>query len=403
MTTIPTFREKSTFAASLMKVNIRQFTMIFALLAIWVIFTVLTDFVFLTPRNISNLMLQTATTAILAIGMVLVIVTGNIDLSVGSTLGFTGAVAAMLMIKFNMDIYSTILLTLLVGIVIGAWHGYWVAYRKVPAFIVTLASMLIFRGSIIGLTGGQTQGLEMAPPKVAQAFAAVGQQYLPKISAKLPFNDTSLYFSLACIVIFIIFALYKRNSRIKYGFKVLPLGLELLKLAALSILIAVFASFMILYLGIPYAVLLVLIFALLFNFLANNTSFGRHLYAIGGNAEAARFSGINIAKATFILFVIMGALYSVAGIVYTARLNAATTSAGTNAELDAIAASVIGGTSLMGGEGSIMGALIGALVMASLDNGMSLMNLDITFQYVIKGLILLIAVGVDIATRQKSA
>ena len=383
------------------KSNIRQYTMFIALLLIWGIFTFLTEFIFLTPRNLTNLFVQSATTAILAIGMTLVIVTGHIDLSVGSVLGFTGAVGAVIMVKTDLGIWPAMACTLIAGALIGAWHGFWVAYRRVPAFIVTLASMLAFRGAIIGITGGQTLGLEMARGST-DLFKAIGQAYLPKINSTLPFNDTSLYFTLFCILLFIIFDMRKRKSRIKFGFKVLPIGLQILKLSALSVVIGAAASIMIFYMGIPYSILLVLAMTLIFSFIASNTVFGRHLYAIGGNPEAARLSGINIKKQTMKLFIIMGVVTAIAGLVFTARTNAATTSAGVNAELDAIAAVVIGGTSLMGGEGIIIGSVIGALVMESLNNGMSLMNLDVTWQYMIKGLILLLAVWADIATRKKA-
>src|SRR5438270_813016 len=272
-----------------MKRNSKQYTMFLALLAIWVIFSFVTDRVFLTPRNLSNLFVQTVTTAILAIGMVLVIVAGHIDLSVGSVLGFAGAVCALCMIKLEWGVIASVSATLVIGLAVGAWHGFW---------------------------GG-------------------------------------------------------------------------------------FAMIMVIYLGIPWAVIFVLALTVIFDFVARDTTFGRHLYAIGGNPDAARLSGINVPRHVFGLFMIMGLMTAIAGIVSTSRLNAATTSAGQNAELDAIASAVIGGTSLMGGEGTIFGAVIGALVMASLDNGMSLMNLDITFQYVIKGLILLLAVWVDMAQRKK--
>jgi len=382
--------------------NIRQYTMIFALLGIWLVFSILTGFIFLTPRNLSNLFVQTATTAILAIGMVLIIVTGNIDLSVGSVMGFCGAVAAILMIRAGWSPLPTVLVTLLVGLLIGAWHGFWIAYQKVPAFIVTLASYLAFRGAIIGITGGQTQGLEMAPEATANSFKAIGQAYLPKINESLPFHDTSLYLMIASVVAYWLFEMKVRRDRQKYGFHVLPMKYQLLKMFVISLVIAAFYGIMIIYLGVPYSVILVMALALLFTFISGNTVFGRHLYAIGGNAEASRLSGINIARNVMILYMLMGLLTAIAGIVYTARLNAATTSAGQNAELDAIASAVIGGTSLMGGEGTIVGGVIGALVMSSLDNGMSLMNLDITFQYIVKGLILLLAVWVDVKTRRKS-
>ncbi|HEU4382494.1 MAG TPA: sugar ABC transporter permease [Anaeromyxobacteraceae bacterium] len=386
------------------KHNSKQYTMFLALVAIWVIFAFLTEGVFFTPRNLSNLFVQTVTTAILAIGMVLVIVTGHIDLSVGSVLGFAGAVCAMLMIKMEWGVALSVLATLGVGVVIGAWHGFWVAYRKVPAFIVSLASMLAFRGLIIGITGGQTQGLEMAPERTAEAFKLIGQGYVPTLAAASEgqVHDTSLYFAALVILAFVVSSLRNRAARRRYGFPLVPMYLEVLRLAFVSALIAGFASVMVVYLGIPWSVIFVMALALIFTFLAQNTTFGRHLYAIGGNPDAARLSGINVPRHTFVLFVVMGVMTAIAGIVYTSRLNAATTSAGQNAELDAIAAAVIGGTSLMGGEGTIYGAVIGALVMASLDNGMSLMNLDITFQYVIKGLILLLAVWVDMAQRKKS-
>jgi len=388
---------------SSIKKNGKQYTMFVALIAIWTIFSFLTEGIFFTPRNLSNLFVQAATTAILGIGMVLIIVAGHIDLSVGSVLGFCGAVCAMLMIRLEWGAMTAIGATLLVGLAIGTWHGFWVAYRGVPAFIVSLASMLAFRGLIIGITDGQTQGLEMAPPHVAEHFKLIGQGYFPTIfpATENTIHDTSLYLSLLFIAVYVVSSLRKRASRIKYGFQVPPMGREIARLVLVSAIIGAFSMIMVIYLGIPWCIILVLALAVIFNFLASNTTLGRHLYAIGGNKDAALLSGINIRWKTMLLFMIMGVMTAVAGIVYTARLNAATTSAGQNAELDAIAAAVIGGTSLMGGEGTIFGAVIGALVMTSLDNGMSLMNLDITWQYVIKGLILLLAVWVDMAQRKK--
>jgi D-xylose transport system permease protein len=385
------------------KHNTKQYTMFLALIAIWVIFTFLTENVFLTPRNLSNLFVQTVTTAILAIGMVLVIVTGHIDLSVGSVLGFAGAVCAMFMIKLEWGVFPSVLATLGVGLLIGAWHGFWIAYRKVPAFIVSLASMLAFRGLIIGITGGQTQGLEMAPEATAERFKLIGQGYLPtwREAVEGQVHDTSLYLVLLVIAVYAFGSLRRRRARQRYGFPVLPPWAEALKLLALSAVIGLFGAIMVVYLGIPWAVVFVLALMVLFSFIAEDTTFGRHLYAIGGNPDAARLSGIDVPRHTFALFMLMGVMTAIAGIVYTARLNAATTSAGQNAELDAIASAVIGGTSLLGGEGTIFGAIVGALVMTSLDNGMSLMNLDITYQYVIKGLILLLAVWVDMAQRRK--
>ncbi len=368
--------------------KIRKFTMLIALVAIWLIFTSLTQGIFLTPRNLSNLFLQTATVAIIAIGMTLVIVTRNIDLSVGSVAALAGAIGAFLQVNMNWPAEAAILTACGAGLLIGLWHGFWIAYRYVPSFIVTLASMMIFRGAVLGITKGAT----IAP--LSHRFEAIGESYLSP--------DASLIVGIATIAAYVLFDLNKRRQRKKYGFTVSPLPAELAKVAVISAAIGAFFWVMVHNRGVPYAVLLVMALALGFSFIAQNTVFGRQLYAIGGNPDAAALSGINIKKRVLMLYAIFGVLTAIAGIVLTARLNAATTSAGQGMELDVIAAAVIGGTSLMGGEGTVFGALIGALIMASLDNGMSLMDTNITFQYIIKGMILLLAVWVDIATRRKS-
>ena len=380
----------------LMKTNVRQYTMFIALIAISLIFTFLTDGTFTTSRNLSNLLLQTATTAILACGMVLIIIAGHIDLSVGSVAGFTGAIAAPLQVKYGWGTAPTIIVTILVGIAVGVWQGFWVSYQRVPAFIVTLAGMMVFRGGVMAVTKGQT----IAPMK--DSFKALGQGYLPKISGS--FNDTTFVLGALIILVYLFLEIRKRKIRVtKYNFKVLPLPLEIAKLTVVSLMIALLFGIMIGYRGIPYSIILVLGLVLLFSFITTKTTLGRYIYAIGGNPEASKLSGINIKKVTMLIFVLMGFLSAVAGIVFTGRLDSATASAGNLFELDAIAACYIGGASAMGGEGSVMGALIGALVMATLNNGMSLMNVDLTYQYIIKGLILLIAVRVDIATRKKAA
>lgn len=413
------------------KRNLRQYTMVIALLVIWITFTFLTGSLFLSPRNLSNLFLQSATVGVLAIGMTMVLVAGHLDLSVGSVAGFIGAAAAILQVNYNWPTFPTVLAALAIGALVGLWQGFWVAYRKIPAFIVTLASMIAFRGAILGITEGRTIG------PMSDSFKLFGQGYIPSLlfspATQLdsvgnvvkdnfgnpilgykfffngnfyagdapPFNDMSIIIAIFCIVTFIFLQIKKRKSRIKYGFDVLPLHLETLRLGFFSLVIATFFSIMAFYMGIPYAVLIVFVLGVIFSIVTNNTVFGRHLYAMGGNLEAAKLSGIHIKKRTLGVFVLMGSLAGIAGIILTARLNAATTSAGQNFELDAISAAIIGGTSTMGGVGTIFGAIIGALVMASLDNGMSLMNLEVTWQYIVKGSILLLAVWVDIATRKK--
>jgi D-xylose transport system permease protein len=370
------------------KVDVRTYTMIFALIAIWIFFALLND-TFLTSRNLSNLFMQMSVTSILAIGMVLIIVAGHIDLSVGSIVGVTGGVAAILQVWYGMDTATVIVVTLVLGALIGFIQGWIVAYQAVPAFIVTLGGMMVFRGILMGITKGTT----VAP--MDKSFQLIGNAYLP----------FAVGYALAAVAIvwMIISTLRKRESRIKYGFDVPPMSTEVSKLALFSALIALFAFVMNYYKGIPFPIVIVVVLALIFTFTANHTPFGRSIYAIGGNSEAARLSGINIRRNTLLIFVLSGLMSAIAAIVLTSRLNSATISAGQNYELDAIAACVIGGTSLMGGAGTIFGAVVGALVMASLDNGMSLMNLDSFWQYIVKGTILVLAVWVDIRSRKRRA
>jgi D-xylose transport system permease protein len=383
-----------------MRVNLRQYTMVIALLLVWSIFTVLTKGIFITPRNLSTLFLQSATVAIVACTMVLVVVAGHIDLSAGAALGFMGAMAAVLMVKAGWSAIPAVLVTLLVGLIYGAWQGYWVAYRTVPAFIVTLGGQLIMRGGILGLTGGNT----MSPN--SDLFRQFGQGYLPHLfinvgSKSAGFSDFSALIGIVAIILYNIAEARNRRGRIKHGFEVSTPRNQFLKQLAMSIVITVVFAIMTFYLGIPYAILIVMAMVLVFSFVSQNTTFGRYVYAIGGNKEAAQLSGINVKKTNFIIFVLQGLAVAIAGIVYTSRLNAATGGAGTGMELDVIAACIIGGTSTMGGEGTVFGAIIGALVMASLDNGMSLMDLGVTWQYVVKGLVLLLAVTIDVTTRKK--
>jgi len=390
-------REKSSFLMESFQRHIRQYTMIIALLGIWILFFFLTQGIFLTPRNLSNLFLQTTPVAIVAIGMVLVIVTNNIDLSIGSFAAFTGAVAAVLQVKCGWSAFPTFVVTICVGLLIGAFHGFWIARCRVPAFIVTLSTMLMLRGGVLGVTGGATiSGL-------SPGMKALGAGYLPSIFSNNPkFDDTTLYVAIIAIIATVIVAFRQRAKRVHYGFHVPSMGIELLKILGISVVIAVIASIMMFNAGIPYCVLLLAVLTMIIHFIANRTTFGRHLYAIGGNIEAAKLSGIDTKKHLMLLFIFFGGLTAISGMVMTARLDAATAAAGNAMELDVIAATVIGGTSFLGGEGTIIGAIVGALVMASLDNGMSLMNLDVTYQYVVKGLILLLAVWVDISTRNKS-
>lgn len=369
-----------------LKFDARAYTMIGALISIWVLFSLLHDR-FLSPTNISNLFLQMSVTSILAIGMVLVIVAGQIDLSVGSLVGLTGGIAAILNVWYEWNTIPVILATLGVGAAIGFIQGWIIAYRAVPAFIVTLGGMLIFRGILFGTTGSVT----IAP--LTPSVKAIGQSYVGDIIGWI--------FGITALAIAGYLVMRKRAARAKFGFDVEPFAVSVLRLGVIGAIVIGFVYLMNSYKGIPVPFVMVIVLALIFTFISKNTTFGRQVYAIGGNPEAARLSGINIKRRILLVFVLCNTLAAIAALVLTARLNAATMSAGQNYELDAIAACVIGGTSLMGGTGTIVGAIIGALVMASLDNGMSLMNLESFWQYIVKGGILILAVYVDIYTRQR--
>lgn len=350
----------------------RALTMVAALALIWIVFSVTTEGRFLLPRNLSLLARQMSVTSLLSIGMVLVIVAGQIDLSVGALAGLLGAVAAVTFTDHGWPLPAAFLAALTLGAVLGLVQGTLVARLSIPPFIVTLGGMLIFQGTLLGFTGG----MSISP---SRAFLYVGQAYVPRVFGWVLAGAIALLFAAQAV----------RSSG---GRRFRLLGLAVLALAFTAVLSA--------YEGIPVPVLLVLVLATVFSIVGSHTAFGRHLYAIGGNREAAFYSGIRIERHIVGVFTLMGLMSGAAGIVLTARVGSATSDAGRMMELDAIAAAVIGGTSLLGGQGTIWGALLGALVMASLDNGMSLMNTESFWQPVIKGAILVIAVGADIAGRR---
>lgn len=361
--------------------SLRAFTMLGALIVIWLFFHWQTGEIFLTPRNLSNLMLQTSVTGIIAVGMLMVIVSGNIDLSVGSLLALAGGVAAIFLTNLGYGVVPSILAAIAVGVSIGLFQGFLTAYGNIPAFIVTLGGLLAWRGAIKGISESETV------PVVDEGFKAIGQQYIhPYIGWLLA--------GLAIMAV-LFFAFRKAAAQKKYGVGNESLGRTLVTTIPAIIGIIAFIAVMNSYAGIPIPVMIFLTIALLGFFITNNTTFGRYIYAIGGNAEAARLSGINNKLVVMKVFAILGAFTGIAALIYTARVAAATPDAGTLLELDAIAACVIGGTSLMGGRGTVFGACLGALIMASLDNGMSLLNLPDFMQELIKGSILVAAVGLD--------
>lgn len=369
------------------KLNLQVFVMIGAIVLIMLFFNFATEGAYLSARNISNLLRQTAITGILAVGMVFVIISAEIDLSVGSMMGLLGGAAAIFDVWLGWPLPLTIVVTLLAGLLLGAWNGWWVAYRKVPSFIVTLAGMLAFRGILIGVTGGMT----VAP--TSPAMSQIGQSYLP--------NGVGFGIGALGLVLFSVWQWRKRAKRQQLGLPVIKPGKETGKqsLAAVIVLGAIYLLND--YRGVPTPALILTVLMLAGMLIATRTAFGRRIYAIGGNIDAARLSGINVERTKLAVFAINGLLVAVGGLLLTSRLGAGAPSAGNIAELDAIAACVIGGTSLSGGIGSVAGAVMGAFIMASLDNGMSMLDVPAFWQYIVKGSILLLAVWMDAATKRK--
>ncbi len=361
--------------------SLRAYTMLGALAVIWLFFHWQTGYVFLQSRNLSNLMLQTSVTGIIAIGMLLVIISGNIDLSVGSLLALAGGIAAIFLTKLGYGIVPSVLAAVAVGIAIGLFQGFLTAYGNIPAFIVTLGGLLAWRGAIKGISQSETI------PISDEGFKAIGQQYIDP--------NIGWFLAAAAVLAVLYFAFRNAKAQKEYGVGDGNLGKELIGSIAPIAGIIVFIFVMNSYAGIPIPVMIFLAIALLGFFITNNTTFGRYIYAIGGNADAARLSGINNKMVVLKVFAILGAFTGIAAVIYTARVASGTPDAGTLLELDAIAACVIGGTSLMGGRGTVFGACLGALIMASLDNGMSLLNYADYTQELIKGSILVAAVGID--------
>lgn len=379
----------------LVRNNIPKFALVIELLIIFLTFQILTDGIFTSYMNFTNLLMQGCTYAIIGIGMVLVMVTGGIDLSSGSVLGFLCSFAALMECDWGFSVPVTILITLVTGAAIGCWQGYWIAYRDMPPFIATLAGQLVFRGMTLLIGDGQAIG------PVGEAFATFGRSFLPSIFFKESrWNDLSVLCVAAIILAVIFMAARKRRNRKKYGFEVPRLSLEIGKTAAVCIVILIISYMLLSYKGIPFALIVLGVLATVFSFVASNTPFGRSVYAIGGNRDAAKLSGINIKRTVFFVYVLMGAIIGCASIVFLGRVGQATSSTGTNFEFSAITGCIVGGTSTLGGSGTIIGAIIGTIMMASLDNGMSLLNLGTTYQYLIKGLVLLGAVAIDIGSKK---
>lgn len=381
------------------KNNIRQYAMFIALIVITIFFQILTGGTLLLPMNITNLILQNSYVLILAIGMTLCILTGgNIDLSVGSVCAFIGAVAGTLIINMKMDAGLAIVICLLIGIAIGVWQGFWIAYLRIPAFIVTLAGMLLFRG----LTIAMLKGLTLSP--FPEKFLQISAGFIPDVFKGLgtSLNVTALVVGIIISIIYVIFAFKRRADERRYGFEVIAMPLFIAKIILVVAGINLFAYWLAAYKGLPIILVLIGILVFVYSFFTTKTVPGRYIYAMGGNEKAAKLSGINTNRVLFFTYVNMAFLAAVAGIVFTARLNAASPQAGMNFELDAIAACFIGGASAYGGIGTVTGSIIGALVMGVLNNGMSIIGVGSDMQMIIKGLVLLAAVAFDVLSKNKA-
>jgi len=379
--------------------NIRDYGMYIALFVIFVFFSIATDGIFISSRNISNLFNQMGYIAVLAIGMTLVIVIRHIDLSVGFLAGFLGAVAAIALTQWNLPVWAVIPMVLVFGIIAGLITALMVANFGIPAFVATLAGWLIYRGALLQATL-RTGTIVIPNP----AFNAIGNGYIPDFPLPnfLPdLHKVTLLIGVLAAALMVFSSIRSRRKKIEYDFEVSSRNMFILSQVFMIVLIGVITYILAGYNGLSWTAVIVLGVTLIYYFLTTQTFLGRHIYAVGGNPEAAELSGISVSKITYIVFGSMGMLSALSGILYASRLQSATTTAGTLFELDAIAAAFVGGTSSAGGVGKVTGSLIGAMVMMSLTNGMNLMGIDISTQYIVRGAVLVAAVIFDVTTRRR--
>lgn len=380
------------------KVQIKQYGMIIALVVIYAIFAVLSDFKNAAPMNINNLIMQNSYVIILAVGMLLCCLTGNVDLSVGSVVAFCGAVAAIMVIDYHISILITFVVVLFLGVIIGMWQGFFISVLGVSPFIVTLANMLVFRGLAMVTLNGQTKG------PLPIEFTQIGAGYLPQVYmhiGSMKFEMLSLSAGILGAIAIIMLEIRSRRNKEKHGFAIPSLKVSVIKSIVLIGILNFFTLKLSLYMGLPLVLLLVLVLVLLYGFITTKTIQGRQVYAVGGNRKAAKLSGIKTDRVMFWVYTNMGMLAALAGIVLSARNASATPKAGDMFEMDAIAACYIGGTAVAGGSGTITGAVVGALIMGVLNNGMSLIGWSVDVQRVVKGLVLLGAVAVDLYFKKK--
>jgi putative multiple sugar transport system permease protein len=386
-----------------LKNNMRQYGLLLALVAIMAFFQVVTDGTMMKPLNLTNLVLQNSYVVIMALGMLLVIVAGHIDLSVGSVAAFVGALSAVMIVNWDMSVWVVLPICLVVGGIIGAMQGYWIAYWRIPSFIVTLAGMLVFRGLTLWLLDGRNVG------PFPKSFQTLSTGFVPDIFPFIAtslglerFNGLAFVTGILAAVAVVWLGIRARRRAAAYGMVDEPFGFFVGKNVLIAAAMILFATIMATYRGLPNVLIWMGVLVVIFMFITNSTTVGRRIYAIGGNEKAAKLSGINTDRLVFLTFVNVGVLAAFSGMIVAARLNSATPKAGVGFELDVIAAVFIGGASMSGGAGTIIGAVVGAFIMGVMNNGMSLMGIGIDYQQVIKGLVLLAAVIFDVYNKSKS-
>lgn len=376
------------------KSHLREYGLLLAFVVIIIFFQIMTEGILLKSLNVTNLILQNSYIIIMALGMLMVIVLGHIDLSVGSVAGFVGALAAILMVKYEMDYVSATIICIAAGALIGAVQGYWVAYYNIPAFIVTLAGMLIFKGLTLIILDGQSVG----PFPVE--FQKISTGFIGDFFSVHKFHVTSMLLGIFTSLVIVGLNIRKRTNQLKHGFVDEPLGVFIVRVGFLALCILYFTFLLATYRGLPNVAIVLFLLISLFVFGTEQTIIGRRVYAVGGNEKAANLSGIKTKKVTLMVFTIVGILAALAGLIFAARLNTATPKAGLGMELDVIAACFIGGAAVKGGVGKITGAVIGAFVMGIMNNGMSILGVGIDWQQMIKGLVLLLAVRFDVYSKK---
>lgn len=381
---------------SMVKTNIRDYMMYIALICIMAFFAVKTNGGFLQPRNIANLINQAGYVAVLAIGMTVILIIVHIDLSVGYVAGFCGAVAAILMTKYNVNQWVAILIVLILGILIGLYQGLLVTKLGVPAFVTTLAGMFIFRG-LLNLSLQETGTIIISN----EGFNALSNGFIPDLPVNASFHVITMIVGVLLVMAMIYSQIKDRKNKQKYHFEVCSTPIFVVKMVAFSAVIMVIMWTLAKFRGIPWTAVIVGVVLMIYNYMLNKTKLGRAIYGIGGNAQAAELSGINVKKVTLFAFCSVSLMAALAGILYTSRLQSATPTAGAAFEMDAIASSYIGGVAVSGGVGRVTNTIIGTLVIMSLTNGMNLMGIDISYQYIVKGIIFIIAVAFDVSTRKK--